>query len=624
MGWYNGYGVLRDLAVPGCISEGSMHDYIPETYRLMNMEYKWLEAWHFFKSFCEYFEAGTIPTGNIAGTIHDSRNLNMMNYHKIKGSKDELLPLHKAKITVTPGDLEYTTDELYNGVYVFKMLEPGTYQVKAEAEGYHSQTQTIVVKQHETAYFNFMLNKIRNTPPEVINYSPKVSLDEPVMCASPVIFEFNWDVDVESAKNAFSISPQTEGEITFEDSQHRMVFKPTKPFEVSTLYTVRLDKSLKHPADMHMIEDFEFQFKTGDRNRLVMLANYPKADDQGVYYVAPLFEFWFDTELDGKFIRDGIHVYDSQGNELGKNARSVLTNKLPKPYGSNSFTLGSNLTPGETYKVVLNRNVIDTAGIDIVEPIEYTFKAVDVKVADKSIVETFEATTGLLNYNAAAGRKVKSASVSRSTSAKLFGSSSYAFNYVMEEAKEGEAVYEFVEPKNIAVNGKAIGVHLYGDLTGNELYLQFKSGDEVAYVKLADLNFRGWEFVECAVALTQGKEYALTGFKLVQRDFELSTSGTFYIDNLLVYDTLISSVEGAQRDGKVFAYPNPATDRLSVGGIEESELVRLELYTLSGVLMSYSFGNELSVAAVPAGTYLLKVLIKGETHLLPVMVIGKK
>ena len=47
MGWSNGYGVLRGLTVPGCISEGSMHDYIPETRRLMNMDYKWLEAWKF-------------------------------------------------------------------------------------------------------------------------------------------------------------------------------------------------------------------------------------------------------------------------------------------------------------------------------------------------------------------------------------------------------------------------------------------------------------------------------------------------------------------------------------------------------------------------------------------------
>ena len=34
-----GLGVLRKLTVPGMLSEGSHHDYIPETYRLLNNEY---------------------------------------------------------------------------------------------------------------------------------------------------------------------------------------------------------------------------------------------------------------------------------------------------------------------------------------------------------------------------------------------------------------------------------------------------------------------------------------------------------------------------------------------------------------------------------------------------------
>ena len=73
MGWSDGYGVLRGLYVPGVISEVGMHDYIPETYRLMNMEYKWLEAWNFYKSFLNYYNGGQIQTGNIAGNVRDSR-----------------------------------------------------------------------------------------------------------------------------------------------------------------------------------------------------------------------------------------------------------------------------------------------------------------------------------------------------------------------------------------------------------------------------------------------------------------------------------------------------------------------------------------------------------------------
>lgn len=72
--WNNaGLGVLRKLTVTGFLSEGSYHDYVPETYRLLNMDYKWMEAWHFTKAVMEYFDTEGFTTGNIAGVIYDSR-----------------------------------------------------------------------------------------------------------------------------------------------------------------------------------------------------------------------------------------------------------------------------------------------------------------------------------------------------------------------------------------------------------------------------------------------------------------------------------------------------------------------------------------------------------------------
>lgn len=85
-----------------------------------------------------------------------------------------------------------------------------------------------------------------------------------VECNTKIIFEFNWDVDVESAIAAFSITPEVKGSIVFEDSQHRMIFSPDKPYEISTLYTVKLDKSLKHPGELSMENDFSFQFFTNN------------------------------------------------------------------------------------------------------------------------------------------------------------------------------------------------------------------------------------------------------------------------------------------------------------------------------------------------------------------------
>lgn len=618
MQWSDGYGVLRGLLVPGCISEGSMHDYIPETYRLLNPDYKWLEAWHFYKSFCTYFKAGDITTGNIAGTVHDSRNKNLANYYKISGSKDELLPLCKAKVTLTPGNQVYTTDSLYNGVYVFKNLTPGTYQLKYEEDGYTPLLDTVVVKANETTYLNAMLNMIRNTPPEVTSYSPKVALTDSVFCSTPIVFEFNWDVDVASAVNAFSIIPYVKGSITFEDSQHRMIFKPDKPYEKSTLYTVKLDKSLKHPAGISMVNDFSFQFMTKDRNRLVMFAYYPKANDQGVYYSKPNFEFRFDRELNPLTIREGIKVFDPNGVEMTKVIRSIKINKLISPYGSFSFNLTNDLVAGQTYKVTLDRNVVDVDGIDIVDPIQYTFKASDVKITDRTLAEGFEADS-LLKYDTTNGTSVTSASVYRNSSQKLFGSYSVNCQYAFEKASGGKAFYKFASPSLKVNSSKFIGAHIYGDLTGNDLNLQLTSGDDVKYVKLSKLDFLGWEYAEASLnVLPEGKEYTLTGIEIDQTALPLTSSGSIYLDNLLLYDNQINSIKENRVSGlKVIT--EPGSHALYINA-SDNDINSMELYSLSGIVVRKVKTSRMNVSGLPSGNYILKVCMKDKTISSPVII----
>lgn len=609
MGWSDGYGVLRALAVPGCISEGSMHDYIPETYRLMNMDYKWLEAWHFYKSFCSYFNGGNMTKGNIAGTIHDSRNKNLATYFKISGSKDELLPLNEAKVTLTPGDSVYTTDNLYNGFYLFKNLTPGTYYLKFEEDGYTPLLDTLVVKANETTYLNAMLNMVRNTPPEVISYAPNVALTDSVSCSTPIVFNFNWDVDVESAAKAFSITPNVVGTISFEDSQHRMIFTPEKPYEKATLYTAKLDKSLKHPAGISMVQDFTLQFYTKNRNRLEMFASFPKANEEGVYYVKPTFEFRFDKELNPLTIRDAIKVYNSKGVEQAKNARSLKTNKLASPYGSHSFILTNDLIPGEIYKVTLDRNVIDVDGIDIVNPIEYTFKAADVKVTDKTIAEGFE-TDALLNYDATGSNSVTSALVSRSTSPILFGSYSYNFQYTFNGKAGGVALFKVTTPSLHVNSTKTLGAHVYGDLTGNDVYLQFTSGEDVQYVKFSTSDFLGWKFAETSLsALPTGKDYLLSGIKIEQKDLPVTSSGSIYLDNLLLYDSTVNSINSTTADE--FGVLNDGSS-IRVKGTES--ISGLELFSMKGICIKSSSSDNMNINTVPEGSYILKVYFENKKY----------
>ena len=111
--WNNaGLGVLRKLTVTGFLSEGSYHDYVPETYRLLNMDYKWMEAWHFTKAVMEYFDTEGFTTGNIAGVIYDSRMTRTESY--VQHGRDKQVPLCGATVTLLPNNITYTTD---NGQY---------------------------------------------------------------------------------------------------------------------------------------------------------------------------------------------------------------------------------------------------------------------------------------------------------------------------------------------------------------------------------------------------------------------------------------------------------------------------------------------------------------------------
>jgi N-acetylmuramoyl-L-alanine amidase len=138
---WDGYGVLRPLTVPGLISEGSFHDYPPETYRLLNDDYKQLEAWHHFRAFCQYYGGNPGKKGKIAGFVKDSTT-KVTQYGYVSNSKDQWKPVNGTKVTLQPGNLNYLVDDLNNGFFVFDNLDPGTYQVKFEADQYQTLTSS--------------------------------------------------------------------------------------------------------------------------------------------------------------------------------------------------------------------------------------------------------------------------------------------------------------------------------------------------------------------------------------------------------------------------------------------------------------------------------------------------
>ena len=137
---YTGYlGVLKHGA-PGFLVEGYFHTYQPARHRALNEDYCHQEGIRIARGICQYFDLTPESTGYIMGTVKDMHNHLIDNLYKYNaGTMDQWAPINGAVVILSKDGQEvarYTTDQNYNGVFVFEDLEPGTYTLSVEAEGF--------------------------------------------------------------------------------------------------------------------------------------------------------------------------------------------------------------------------------------------------------------------------------------------------------------------------------------------------------------------------------------------------------------------------------------------------------------------------------------------------------
>ena len=157
-----GLGVLRFNKLPGFLSEGSFHDYLPERERLFCDNYCWLEAWNQSLGIDEYFgREGKFKNGVIAGTVRWSDRERQDDDQRLFG-EDKLKPVNGALLRLYTGRgviaRIYTLDNRDNGVFVFTNLPKDKYKL----ELYHGnedlyETVKIKSQKNRTTYKNLKL-----------------------------------------------------------------------------------------------------------------------------------------------------------------------------------------------------------------------------------------------------------------------------------------------------------------------------------------------------------------------------------------------------------------------------------------------------------------------------------
>ncbi len=540
MGWSNGYGVMRNLKVPGTISEGMMHDYLPETYRLMNIDYKRQESFQFAKTFYTYFCEKELPYGAIGGKIYDVyQKQEFPNYKARKDTRDEYRPILRGLVELWQGDQlldTYVTDTLYNGVYYFWNLQPGIYTVKATPAGYYPQEQTIEVKNNEISYGIFALSMARQTPPKVIDYSPKVEITDSVLVSTQVSISFNWDMETAATAAALEISPSVEGTVAFENDNHTLRFTPAKRFEPGVEYTVTLGTGACHPDtayENHLKEPFSFKFRTSLRGNLAVVQTYPVDGSENIPVDAAFIAI-FDAKLansSNKYFK----VYDATGKDISPVARNIkLNGAAPEPYGSAKFELkAGTLQPNSEYKMVIGAEVSDVNGVIVNDPVTVVFRTGEEVESSLAVLNNLDTLFFEGDKETSVG--VISVSTARNTASKYEGYASNKLTYTFSELN-GEAVYVADDVTAIQGNSEStLGMHVFGDYTFNTLYAKWAVEGDVKYTKICDIDYAGWLYQEADMSvLPAGVDYQFMGFKIVRGSSFLSEKGEVSVDALRV------------------------------------------------------------------------------------------
>ncbi len=612
---WNGYGVLRPLTVPGLISEGSFHDYTPETYRLLNEQYKQLEAWHFFKAFCQYYGGNPGRKGKIAGFVKDNYR-KVTAYPVVANSTDQWLPVNGARVTLEPGNLQVTADQLNNGFYMFDNLLPGKYSLRFEADKYEPlQVNDIQVDSAKVTYHLCYLNQDRSDPLKVEDYSPKPGTGGVVPASSDVVFYFNFEIDTLSLVEAFSIKPAVSGRFIYENQGRTARFVHDAPFDVSTTYTVALRKSARHIGKLAMEEDFSFSFTTAVRNRLLLVNHYPK-DGMGGVWPETQVRLHFDGRLVNDALASRIRITDTRGNTVSRTG--VELNTYPGTVGSYAFLLNG-LTPDSTYILKVDGGLYDEEGLRLTDDLEIRFRVKPVFVSPLVAAFEFEESAATWSVDTLQSRNLDPGNnnrILRYNDSKLFGSYSWRLLYSFT-SPDARVVVRPLAPLFVVRSGQYLGLYLWGDLSDDRLFLLFnREGSEVK-VPLATIDFAGWQFREVRLEFPESDVgYAFNGFRLESAGTPFSGKGVLFFDNLIVGDQAITGNNPLLLAGRksLEVYPNPAGEKLNFAISAKDGLCTYQVTSLGGkTLREGKIGlaagkGSISLGGMAPGTYILRIL----------------
>ncbi|MEO8398844.1 MAG: Ig-like domain-containing protein, partial [Ignavibacteriaceae bacterium] len=545
-------GVFKGLQMPGTLSEGSFHDYIPESWRLRNKAYTKHEAWAIEKAFVNYFHLNENPNGEIAGVVRDANK--SVPYYAISSTDDIKLPLNKIRVTLLQNNIIYNGDEFNNGFFLFDSLAPGQYKLIYDVEGYFKDSSMVNVLSNSTTFADKFLQFDTTIAPIVLSSFP---LDDPdsVKVTTQIEINFSRPMDTTSTKNAFSITPTAMGNFIWENNNQKLTFIPDS-LEIATRYIVSLSTEAKSIWNVPFDSVFSFSFTTKNRDRLTLLSSYPIENQNDISTTLQI-QLVFDAAIFPGSLTGKINLYNSSNDRINiknvkifsKNGKGLIYFEPRDPLENNSF-----------YKLVLSQGISDTASYSLQNNVEINFLTEDQFNFSSLIINDFESLDNWMF--AQAGTDTLFTNFNLSTVQKITGSKSGKINYKFVSDAGNIALSNSYSVNSDITDSTEFGVWIFGDNSKNLLKFVLTNASLSPDTLFMDsLNWTGWKFKHFLIAQLLSVDKNLNYSFEVQKDSNGINSGTLYFDDALL-TSLLTDVNELDNEipGKFSLsqnYPNP-------------------------------------------------------------------
>ncbi len=645
-------GVLKGLAMPGELSEGSFHDNFAETRRLMNNRYRKMEAYAIRNSFMEYFGVPADTLCIVAGIIKDMSSSN---------------PVNNLKVRILPIDSLCTGDAFNNGYYMFDKLRAGEYKLIFEANGYVMDSASISLSRGEIKFLDKgMLNFIPPVASSAIHDG-----DSTISVTSYFDFYFTKMMDAASVRAAFSITPAVEGTFSWSNSNMSLRFTPSIPLVSKTNYVIKIDTSAKDAGGFKIDgngdgiagDAYTLRFKTliSDNERPFVFSSYPaKNSALKDFSPAGTISITFNKLMDTVSLRSAI--------ALRKNSVDVPTDINCSEFDNKtivSIKPKSQLDTSSLY-VLLVYNTAKDVYQNTMKAIYY-FYVNTLNRKYKSIQTLEDFNTGINNWWQPTASGSTYGIVPENTKLTLdsniyypFSNSKYSakLNYSFIPGSSPNLIREYVSAgtayNTLIDTGMVIQSFVFGDSSKNQIRLCIDDSSTLTKHRVSSwtvIDWYGWKLVEWK--FTNMNEMGswlnpgpIAGPKVRFDSYQLScdpafgrAEGAIYLDELAIaeIDKNVTAVENnsyqiPDKTQLVQNYPNPFNPSTTIKfNLTDRSKIKLVVYDLLGreisvlkdeILNSGIYTVNWNASNRPSGVYFAKLFTETKVNTIK-MILAK-